>query len=515
MNGADSLINTLVAGGVEVCFTNPGTSEMHLVAALDRQSEIRSVLGLFEGVVTAAADGYGRMTGNPACALLHLGPGLANGLANLHNARRAHTPIINLVGQHPASHLAKDAPLNSDIEAIARPYANWLRTSRSSAQLGRDGAEALMASRTPPGQIATLIVPANVAWEEGGQVPSIPGPPVAQLPPTESIEHAAKMLRSRRRTAFLLSGNALYGRGLKAAGHIADASGARLLVPYPFPRLERGAGFPVVDRIPYVPHQAIEVLKGFEQLILVGTVEPFAYFASPGKNSSLTAPGCEIHHLTKPEEHGAQALEILLSMFRRRPSLAATERASRPPLPRGGITLEGLAASIAALLPEGAIVVDESMTSGRGIMAAARGAAPHDWLANTGGSIGIALPLAVGAAVACNDRRVLCLSADGSGMYTLQALWTMAREGLNITTIIFANRAYSVLRWEFSNLGLGEPGATASSLFDIGHPDLDWVHLAKGMGISGIKVETLDDLNEALRCTLEADGPALIEVPIP
>src|SRR5208283_3175218 len=495
MNGAESLVDTLSGGGVEVCFSNPGTSEMHLVAALDRQSKIRSVLGLFEGVVTAAADGYARMARKPACTLLHLGPGLANGSANLHNSRRAYTPMVNLVGQHATFHLAKDTPLVSDIEGIARPYADWLRTSQSSSHLGRDAAEALVASQTPPGQIATLIVPANVAWEAGGQVAAIPAIPTAPLPPQDNIDCAANMLRSGLRTAILLSGSALYGAGLETAGRIAAATNTKLLVPYPFPRLERGAGRPIVDRVSYVPQQAVELLKEFRQLILVGAAEPLAYFASPGKSAVLTASDCEIHRLAKPKEDCAGALEALLSTCNLSPSHGLVEKAFRPPLPTGAITLDGLAASVAALLPENAIVVDESMTSGRGIMSAARGAAPHDWLGNTGGSIGIALPLAVGAAVACHTRPVLCLSADGSGMYTLQALWTMAREGLKITTVIFANRAYGVLKREFSNLGLGEPGATASSLFEIGRPDLDWVSLAKGMGVSGTRVDSLDAFN--------------------
>jgi acetolactate synthase-1/2/3 large subunit len=190
------------------------------------------------------------------------------------------------------------------------------------------------------------------------------------------------------------------------------------------------------------------------------------------------------------------------------------EKPFQPTLPTGKITLDGLAAAIAACLPENAIVVDESMTSGRGIMSAARGAPPHDWLGNTGGSIGIALPLAVGAAVACNNRSVLCLSADGSGMYTLQALWTMAREGLNITTVIFANHAYEILKREFAGIGIGEPGATASSLFAIGRPDLDWVSLAKGMGIPGTRVDSLDAFNKALKKGFETSAPTLIEVPI-
>jgi acetolactate synthase-1/2/3 large subunit len=514
MNGAKCLVESLIAGGIEVCFTNPGTSEMHLVAALDAQKEIRCVLGLFEGVVTAAADGYARMAGKPACTLLHLGPGLANGLANLHNARRARVPMVNVVGQHALCHLVRDTPLRTDIEAIAKPYSNWLRTSHSVLEIGRDASAAIAASHEPPGQIATLIVPANVAWEEGGQFVAIPVTKAASLPPTEDIDRAANMLRSGKRTAILLSGNVLYGHGLKMAGRIAAATDATLLVPYPFARVERGAGRPIVDRVPYVPAQASALLRDFRQLILVGAAQPVSYFASPGKNPILTAPDCEIHSLAKPEQDCVGALEALVSALPLPTTQGSVENSFRPPIPSGGVTPDGVAAAIAALLPENAIVVDESMTSGQSIMSAARGAPPHDWLANTGGSIGIAMPLAIGVAVACNSRSVLCLSADGSGMYTLQALWTMARESLKITTVIFANRVYSVLKREFSNLGIGDPGTTASNLFEIGRPDLDWVSLARGMGIPAARATSLEMFSSFLRRGFESQGPTLIELPL-
>ena len=456
MNGADSLIRTLVAGGVEVCFANPGTSEMHLVAALDHAAlghtdQMRCVLGLFEGVVTGAADGYARMAEKPACTLLHLGPGFSNGLANLHNASRAQVPMVNLIGQHPASHLRYDTPLASDIEAFARPYSRWLRTSQKASEAGRDAADAIVAARTEPGQIATLIVSADVAWGEGGAVPAIPPVPRAPLPSAENIERAAAMLRSGVRTAMLLSGDTLYGKGLAAAGRIAAATGAKLLAPYPFARLERGAGVPVAERIHYPLEQAVDQLREFRQLILVGASAPVAYFAYPDKSSVLTQPECEIFTLARPGENYVGALESLeatLSSCGKSTSPSGSEvaaKAERPGLASGEITLQGIAAAVGAMLPENAIVCDESMTSGRGLIAATRGAPAHDWLACTGGSIGIAMPLAVGAAVACPGRRVLCLTADGSGMYTLQALWTMARENLNVTTVVFANRVYGVL----------------------------------------------------------------------
>jgi acetolactate synthase I/II/III large subunit len=514
MNGAESLVRSLIAGEVETCFTNPGTSEIHLVAALDRSPEIRCVLGLFEGVVTGAADAYARMAEKPACTLLHLGPGFANGLANLHNANRARVPIINLIGQHATYHLRHDTPLTSDIEAIARPYSKWLRTSASASGVGRDIAEAIVAARIAPGQIATLIVPADVAWSEGGAVAALPALPKPSLPATASVDRAAAMLRSGLRTAILIAGNALYGNGLVAAGRIAAATGAKLLAPYPITRLQRGAGLPLVERVQYVLEQGIEQFKEFRQLILVGAQAPVAYFAYPGKNSAFTSPECEIHTLASPGEDYVGALHALAAALSVRGTELPEEKAERPQMPSGEITLQGLAAAVGALLPENAIVVDESMTSGRGLMAATKGAPSHDWLGNTGGSIGIALPLAVGAAVACPKRKVLCLTADGSGMYTLQALWTMSREGLDVTTVVFANRDYAVLKREFSYLGVGNPGARALNMFEIGRPDLDWVQLAKGMGVPGTRVSSLDALGKALQAGLEGDGPTLIEVPL-
>jgi acetolactate synthase I/II/III large subunit len=512
MNGAESLVRTLVAGGIEACFTNPGTSEMHIVGALDRAPKVRCVLCLFEGVVTAAADGYARMAEKPACTLLHLGPGLANGMANLHNAGRARVPLVNIVGDHATYHLAHDAPLTSDIEAIARPYSKWLRTARTAAEVGRDAAEAIAAARKAPGQIATLIVPADVAWNEGGAAAQVMAATRGAMPSRESIAHAGQMLESGERTAVVIAGEALYGKGLKLAGEIAAASGATLFAPYPFARIARGAGTPRVERIPYVLEQAAERLKEFRKMILVGAQAPVAYFAHPAKNAVMTPPDCEIHTLAKPGEDYTGALEALASELPTRGKLAAIESLNPPAAPSGPISLPGLATAVAATLPEGAIVADESMTSGRAMLGAASEAPPHDWLACTGGSIGIAMPLAAGAAVACPERKVLCLTADGSGMYTLQALWTMARENLNVTTVVFANREYSVLKREFASLGIGEPGRRALDMFEIGRPDLDWTRLAEGMGVPARKTETLEDFGRALREGFGEKGPSLIEV---
>jgi len=512
MNGAEAVVRTLIAGGVDTCFANPGTSEMHLVAALDRSPEIRSVLALFEGVVTGAADGYARMTGKPACTLLHLGPGFANGMANLHNASRARVPLLNLIGQHPAYHLCYDAPLTSNVEAIARPYSNWLRTIQSPNDAGRDAAEAIVAARTPPGQISTLVLPTDVAWSDGATIGKLHSPPPPALPAVERIDRAAAMLKSGLPTALIIGGRALYDGGLASAAKVAAATGARLFAPYPFTRLEHGRGTAVIERVAYVLEQAAEQFKEFRQIILVGAAAPVSYFAYEGKNSIPTPDGCEIFTLAEAAEDGSGALASVADALSAKSGYASIEKQDRPAAPTGKITLAGLALAIAATLPENAIVADESMTSGRGILAATRGCAPHDWLACTGGSIGIAMPLAVGAAVACPDRRVLCLTADGSGMYTLQALWTMAREGLRVTTVVFANRAYGVLKREFSNLGIGEAGARAKALFEIGRPDLDWVSLAHGMGIPARRADSLEEFSDGLRRGYESGGPSLIEV---
>ena len=512
MNGAESLVRSLAASGIDTCFTNPGTSEMHMVAALERTPEIRCLLTLFEGVATGAADGYARMTGKPACTLLHLGPGLANGIANLHNARRAQVPIVNVIGDHATFHLQHDAPLTSDIEGIAKPVSGWVRTSRAAAAVGRDAVEAIVAARTAPGLIATHIVAADAAWSEGGVVAAAPKFVKVAMPAGATIERSAALLRGSERTAILLAHDASYGAGLAAAGRIATATGAKLLAPYPFTRLERGAGRAVVERIPYIFEQAAELLREFRRLILVGARVPYSYFAHPQKKASPVAEGCEIFTLAKEDEDCAGALEALAeALGSRNTTDLGVAVASRPELPSGTITPQNISQAIGALLPADAIVIEESMTSGRGLMPATRGCPPHDVLANTGGSIGIAMPLAVGAAAACADRRVLCLSADGSGMYTAQALWTMARAGMNVTTVIFANREYGVLKREYGSFGLGEPGPRVKDMFEIGRPDIDWVALAKGMGVPGSKPESMEEFAKALREGFSTEGPRLIE----
>jgi acetolactate synthase-1/2/3 large subunit len=512
MNGAESLVRTLVNGGVNVCFANPGTTEIHLVDALDRVPAMRCVPCLFEGVCTGAADGYARMSGAPAATLLHLGPGLSNGLANLHNAGRARVPLLNIVGDHASFHRKYDAPLTSDIEAIARPFSAWLRSSDSAEHLGRDGAEAIAASRTAPGRIATLIVPADAAWSDGGRAADAHQIPCPKLPPDSTIERAAELLRNGHPTAILLAGRSAQGVCLVRAGRIAAATGARLMVPFAFPRLERGAGRPPVERIAYVTQQAIDQLRGIRQLILVDAPAPVAFFGHPDRRSVLTPENCTTLALVSPGEDTQGALAALAVAVSAGAQLQA-EPLKRLEPPSGDITLAGLAQAVGATLPQDAIVIDESLTSGRGMMAATRGAPPHDWLVNTGGSIGIGMPLAVGAAIACPGRAVLCLQGDGSAMYTLQALWTAARERLPITTVIFANRSYNILKGELAAIA-ASPGPRALETLDLGRPDLDFVSLAKGMGVAALRATTLEGFSSALMSGFESGAPNLIEVPL-
>jgi acetolactate synthase-1/2/3 large subunit len=512
MNGADSLVRTLLVGGLDTCFTNPGTSEMHMVAALDREPRMRCLLTLFEGVATGAADGYARMALKPACTLLHLGPGLANGVANLHNASRAHVPIVNVVGEHATFHLRYDAPLTSDIEGIAKPVSNWVKTSNVSSEVGRDTADAIAAARTAPGQIATLIVAADASWADGGIPCEAVKVASAPAPSTEVVLRTAKLLRSGLPTALLLAGDALYGVGLDYASMIAGTTGAKLLAPYPFTRLERGCGRAVVTRIPYIFEQAVELLKQFQQLILVGARIPVSYFAHPAKKASPVPDDCQVHTLAGKVEGGAAALEALAAELGADRKMRATAAAERPSLPIGAISATSIGNALGALLPDNAILIEESMTSGRNILTATAGCSPHDVLANTGGSIGIAMPMAVGASTACPERRVICLSADGSGMYTHQALWSMARAGLRVTTVIFANREYGVLKREFGSLGLGELGHRTKEMFEIGRPDIDWVALAKGMGVPGSRPRSMEEFARDFRGATESDGPALIQV---
>src|SRR6202166_3630449 len=494
MNGAESLVRTLVAGGVDVCFANPGTSEMHFVAALDRVEGMRCVLGLFEGVVTGAADGYFRMKGTPASTLLHLGPGLANGLANLHNAKKAHSGIVNIVGQHAVYHIGFNAPLTSDIEGLARPMSEWVRTSPNAKSVATDGAAAIAAAKSSPPQIATLILPADTAWNEADGIAQVPLENQRVSYSAQAVEQAAKVLHSGgAQNLLLITGSALTEQGLALAQQIAGKTGCKVMGQTYHPRMARGRGRFSIDRIPYVIEQALPILKDFKNIVLVEANEPIAFFAYPNKPSILKPEGCEVHRMTAWGENSVAALEALADALGAKPQDVKPQKLAELARPTGALTHASIAQAIAMAIPENAIVVDESITTGRGFFPPTAAAAPHDWLQNMGGSIGFSTPVATGAAVACPDRKVICMVGDGSAMYTIQSLWTQAREGLNVTTIVFANRIYQILRGEFDGVGAGAPGPQALGLIDIGNPRIDWVAMGKSMGCPSVRVDNARD----------------------
>jgi acetolactate synthase-1/2/3 large subunit len=514
VNGAESLLGALTRNGIDVCFANPGTSEMHFVAALDHTKGMRCVLGLFEGVLTGAADGYARMADRPASTLLHLGPGLANGLSNLHNAMRAQSPVVNIIGDHATYHRHYDAPLTSDIEGTARPFSHWVRTSPNAESLAADAAAAVAAARTAPGRVASLILPADASWtplttEASPAEAFVPTPPQV---PDAAIEGAARILRSGGTAALILGPRATRELPLEQAGRIARATGARLYAPTHTARITRGAGRVPVRRVPYPADRAAAAFDDVQNIILVGAKPPIAFFAYPDKPSQLHRPGTRVCELARADQDVPGALTALCDALDA--GGAAPERAglSLPDRPTGALTPGKIGAVLAASLPENAIVVDESITTGPSFLTDTERCRPHDWILGTGGSIGYALPCAAGAAIACPDRKVVVLESDGSGMYMPQALWTQAREQLDILTIVFANRRYQILRNEMSNLGVTAGGPRAEALTDIGSPRIDWISLARAFGVEAFRAATADELSRHVDAGLALQGPAVIEV---
>jgi acetolactate synthase-1/2/3 large subunit len=512
INGAESLVHTLLANGVDVCFTNPGTSEMHFVAALDHIPGMRSVLVLQEGVATGAADGYYRMKGTPASTLLHLGPGLANGLSNLHNAKKGGSGVVNIIGEHASTHIELDAPLTSDIEGIARPVSHWVHTSKSAQTVGADAAEAVQAAMVAPGQIASLILPSDTAWNDGGVAHDAIVLPMPKPFDHGQLDHAANALAGPE-TLLLLGGAALTERNLEIAGRIAAKTGCKLLSEWSNARLERGAGRVFVGRVPYPIDIALEVLKPFKRIVLIGARAPIGFFAYPGKPAILTRDGAEILTLADAGADLSAALNALCSATNATETPPAhVVTADQPTRPTGPINLDTLAAVIARAIPENAIVVDESVTTGRAFSPATKGAPRHTWLNNCGGSIGYGMPAAIGAAIACPERKVMCLTGDGSAMYTVQSLWSMARENLDITVLIFANRSYKILRGELTNVGVQNPGPRAIDMLSLDRPALDWMQMARSMGVEACSVSDCAALETALDDGLTRSGPTLIEV---
>ena len=512
MNGAHALIHTLADAGIAVCFMNPGTSEMHFVAALDDVPEMRPILVLFENIATGAADGYARITGVPAATLLHLGPGLANGWSMLHNARRASTPLVNVIGDHATYHKKYDAPLTSDITGIAEAVSGWVRTTMDPADLAADAVGAVAAARTAPAKIATLILPADVSWSEAAD-------PMAALPlatppavDPEVIARAATALTSDTSSALLIGGRIVGDPDLLATGsRIAAATGTKYLAETFPARHRRGAGIAVVERLGYLAEFAEAQLAGIEHLIVVDTKSPVSFFAYPGKSSDLVPDGCEVIMLGAPDCDVPAALESL-AVAVNATNDAILQEASRPELPSGDLNAQSLAAALGALLPEDAIVSDEGNTSGLFVTGATAGCPAHDWLCLTGGAIGQGLPVATGAAVAAPDRHVICLQSEGSAMYTIQALWTQAREQLDVTTIILNNHSYAILKMELSRVGAEDPGPVASSMLDLSGPDLDFVQLARGQGVPAERATDVASFADLFNSALSESGPHVIEV---
>ena len=514
MNGAESLVRTLLASNIDVCFANPGTSEMHFVAALDRVPGMRCILGLFEGVVTGAADGYGRMAGKPASTLLHLGPGLANGIANLHNARKARTPIVNIVGEHASDHLQYESPLRSDVPATAALISDWYKVG-SGPRITCDAAEAVTAARAKDGQIATLILPADTAWGPGCAPLVAKAPDSLVTATSTTMAKAIQAVKAGKRCGLLVTGRVLEQEGLTVLARLEDC-GIKLLAQQSNRRFARGLGRLLVPRIPFSIDQAVQMLRGLEVLIMVGSNPPAAFFGYPDKPRMQTPANCEFIHLVEPGGDAVHAISWLaeeLGAPARASRLATREAPSMPTTDQ--LNADTVMQVMGVLLPEDSIICDESVSSGRSLFKFTDGAAPHDYLQITGGAIGSGMPMATGASVACPDRKVICFEGDGSGMYTLQALWTQAREQLNVVTIILANRSYRILHGELKGVGINTPGEQAHRMLDLNNPTLDWVALARGQGIEAVSVDTVSGFTKAFKAACVMKGPSLIEAVIP
>ena len=516
MNGAESLIQTLVDSGVEVCFTNPGTSEMHFVAALDEVDGMRCVLCLFEGVLSGAADGYARMARKPASTLLHLGPGLGNALANIHNAKKGNVPMLNIVGDHATYHLQHDAPLTSDIEGVAAPMSHWVYTSKAPQDIAEDAARAVR--EAAHNRIATLILPADVSWGDNpnGAAPAATPVPRARVP-SERIARAAEMLKSGKPSMVLVGGGELTAERGILLSRLGQATGARVSTDTFPPRVRRGAGTAKLEKLPYLAELAIDHVKEVENLILLGAKSPVSFFAYPNVPSVISAPGCEELPLASPDDDIDACLEELLAAVGGEDAEPELHPLSVPELPSGELTAASLGQSLAHHLPEDAIVVDEGATTGMYCYPTTETVPPHDWMSLTGGSIGYGLPCAAGAAIACPQRKVICIEGDGSAMYTIQSLWTMARENLDVTVVICNNRKYSILELEFTRTGArgGVPGPKAASMLNIGQPDMDFAAIARGMGVTASRATSAEEFNQQLGEAMAERGPRLIDALVP
>ena len=522
-NGANTLIKTLCDSGVDTCFSNPGTSEMHFVAALD-SSDMRAVLCLFEGVATGAADGYARIANKPAATLLHLGCGLGNGIANLHNARKARVPMINIIGDHATHHKQYDAPLESDIETIARNVSSWIRTCPATEQVGADAAEAIEVAQKFPQQISTLILPADVSWGEGGEAKVADLNPVADVATEEVLSQIADaLLAGGKKTAILLGRRVLLEEGLVAASKIAEKTGAKLFTEVFPTRLERGAGLPHVERIAYLAEMASVQLSGYKHLIIIDSMEPVSFFAYPGKKSYLVPDKCKVHHLVKPDQDALASLQALVAAVGAQDTQPKLQQENRPELPKGKLNASSVCQAVGALMLENTIISDEAQTSGIKLPLHTEGAPRHDVLTLTGGAIGQGLPVAIGASIAASagatptkkGRPVIALVGDGSAMYTIQSLWTMMNENLDVTVIVLNNRSYAILNIELERVGAEGAAEKAKSQLDLSKTEIDFVLMAKGMGMPAETATTAEEFNDALARAISEPGPHLIDAIVP
>lgn len=515
-NGARVLLEAAVASGIRVCFANPGTTELTLVRALDDVPEIRPVLGLFEGVCTGAADGYARVSGTPALTLLHLGPGLANGLANLHNARRAHSPIINIIGDHATWHLPFDAPLTSDIAGLARPVSRVVQLN-SPDTIQQSVRTAIEGALTPPRSVVTLIAPSDVmdahvpkSFPEGTAVT-----PAARTVPSQHIAEAAERIARASSLILLLGSDALTERGLRAAARIAARTGARLLMESYPAIVSLGGDLPQLERLAYFPQDVIAQLAG-SMVLLAGARAPISYFGYPDQPSELVSPPERLVELAAVGEDSVVALEQLAEIVpdNKRPKPA--DRQSTPAAAAGSAGNQALtplevAEELVWQIPQDAIVSLEGSTCGGPYLQRAHRARRHRVMTNTGGAIGQGIPCAVGAAIAQPDARIICLQSDGSAQYTLQSLWTLAREQLNVTIIISANHRYGILQTELSRAGAKLDRPAIERMTRLDSPRIDWVALARGYGVPAVRATTAGDFQTALSRGLQTSGPYLIE----
>ncbi|WP_417497789.1 acetolactate synthase large subunit [Maricaulis sp.] len=512
MFAAESLVRTLVNQGVELCFTNPGTSEMHMVAALDRAEGMKSVLCLFEGVATGAADGYARMAGKPACTLLHLGPGVGNGLANLHNARRAFAPVVNIVGDHAVAHAALDAPLTSDVAGVCAPMSRWVGKVNLASEVSTMAVEAVRQSYGPERGVASLILPADCAWsdQEPDVIEAVPLPALRPVSDA-TIDAAAAALKSAKSPILFLGNEACLDAGLEAAANIAAASGARVFMDTFVPRIARGHGRFAPKRLSYLGGEAMQELADCDLLLIAGTKAPVAFFAYPGERGEFTPDGADIVTLGGPADDIIAAMGALADRLGPVEPQPKPDRAQMPKLfPDEALNPGYAGISLARHMPEESILCDDATTSGMGVFPWTGSGPKHDWLCLTGGAIGSGMPQAVGAALACPERQVFALCGDGAAAYTLQALWTQAREKLNIINIVFANHSYLVLNFELARVGAGEPGPTAQQMLSLDDPKMDWVKLAEGFGVPGHRARTAGEFDTALAAAIKAGGPQLI-----